>query len=55
VFHPQHDKWEIRGTEYVEEEGGEAESPDTSEHGESGMVVQVEDDDEEGDWSNDES
>jgi hypothetical protein len=54
-FHPEHDKWEVRGTEYVVDEEQEAESGDTSEHNEGGLVEQVEDDDEEGDWSNDDA
>jgi hypothetical protein len=50
-FHPQHDKWEVRGTEFTaDEEEEEAKVEDTSEH-ETGLVEQVQDDDDEGDWS----
>ena len=51
-FHPQHDKWEVRGTEFSaeEEQEEEAKDEDTSEH-ETGLVEQVQDDDDEGDWS----
>jgi hypothetical protein len=39
----------------VVDEEQEVESGDTSEHNEGGLVEQVEDDDEEGDWSNDDT
>jgi hypothetical protein len=55
-FHPQHTKYERRGadTEYADDEE-QAEDSDTSDHNKSALVQQVEQDDEEGDWSNDET
>ena len=51
-FHRQHDKWEVRGTEFStdDEEEEEANDEDTLAH-KTGLVEQVQDDDDEGDWS----
>lgn len=50
-FHQQHDKWEVLGTEFsTDDEEKEAKDEDTLAH-ETGLVEQVQDDDDEGDWS----
>ena len=55
-FHPQHTKYERKDAdkEFADDEE-QAEDADTSDHNESAGVQQLEDDDEEGDWSNDEN
>ncbi|KAF4499814.1 ankyrin 1 [Fusarium agapanthi] len=56
-FHPDHDKWEERGPEFVDDDEEEDEEKEEKENEpkSSPGIEQVQDDDSEGDWSNDEA
>lgn len=52
-FHSHHDKWELRGTEYENANEEKSVKDAASSESSTALVKQVQDDDDEGDWSND--